>query len=90
MQTSEVQQFAKEYDEKFSDIMKDEQNILALDNIEQSHLLEDPDLWKEFHKSIKASLMRIYVKQIRMMTLREQNVNNTTTNKHQIQLRTHT
>ena len=52
MQTSEVQQFAKEYDEKLSDIMKDEQNVLALDNIEQSYLLEDLDLLKEFHKSL--------------------------------------
>ena len=25
---------------------------LALDNIEQSRLLEDPDLWKEFHKRL--------------------------------------
>ena len=32
--------------------MKDEKNVLALDNIEQSHLLEDPDLWNEFHKSL--------------------------------------
>ena len=70
--------------------MKDEQNVLALDNIEQSYLLEDPDLWKEFHKSIKASLMRIYQRQMRMITLREQKVNNTTRNQHQIQLGTHT
>ena len=34
MQTSEVQQFAKEYDEKLLDIMKDGQNGLTLDNIE--------------------------------------------------------
>ena len=27
-------------------------NVLALENIEQSHLLEDPDLWKEFQKSL--------------------------------------
>ena len=54
MQTSEVQQFAKEYDEKLSGIMKDEQNVLAVDNIEQSHLLEDLDLWKEFHKSLSS------------------------------------
>ena len=51
IQTSEVQQFSKEYDKKLSYILKDEQNVLALDNIEQSHLLEDPQLWKEFHKS---------------------------------------
>ena len=34
--------------------MKDEQNVLAVDNIEQSHLLEDLDLWKEFHKSLSS------------------------------------
>ena len=52
LQTSEVQQFVKEYDEKVSTVMKDDQNVLAIDNIEQNHLLEDPDLWEEFHKSL--------------------------------------
>ena len=42
----------KEYDGKLSDIMKDEHNILAVDNIEQSHSLEDPELWKEIYKSL--------------------------------------
>ena len=79
MQTSEVQQFAKEYDEKLSNIMKDEQNILAVDNIKQSHLLEDPQLWKEFHKSFSNEDIS---EAMRMMTLRGQNVNNTTRNQH--------
>ena len=52
LQTSEVQQFVKEYDEKVSAIMKDDQNVLAIDNIEQNYLLEDPNLWEEFHKSL--------------------------------------
>ena len=77
MQTSEVQQFAKEYDEKLSDIMKDEQNVLALDNIEQKNF-------------IKVSSVRIYLRQMRMIILRGQNVRNTTRNQHQIQLGTHT
>ena len=52
LQTSEVQQFVEEYDQKLSTIMKDDQNVLAIDNIEQNYLLEDPDLWEEFHKSL--------------------------------------
>ena len=41
----------KEYDQKLLTIMKDDQNVLAIDNIEQNYLLENPDLWEEFHKS---------------------------------------
>ena len=73
MQTSEVQQFAKEYNEKLSDIMKDEQNVLALDNIEQSHIyLKIQTYGKNF---IQVSPMRIYLRQMRTMTLKGEQYN---------------
>ena len=67
MQTSEVQQFAKEYDEKLSDIMKDEQNVLGVDNIEEVICLKVQTYGKSF---IKVSPVRIYLSQMRMITLR--------------------
>ena len=58
LQTSEVQEFVKEFDQKLSTIMKDDQNVLAIDNIEQNYLLEDPDLWEEFYKSLSKEFQK--------------------------------
>ena len=67
--------------------MNNEENILAIDNIEQSHLLEDPDLWKEFHKSLSNEDIPEADEDDNP---EGQSVNNTTRNQHQIQLGTHT
>ena len=66
--------------------IKDEQKVLALDNIEQCHLLEDPDLWKEFHKSLCSEDIPEADEDD---NLEGTNVRNTTRNQHQIQFGTY-